>query len=190
MRKKVHVMLDLETLSLKQNAVITAIGAVVFDPFTGETDPYYFYTPVDIFYQLVIGRDVDPKTIEWWKSQQDALDKTLDNPVPIKTVTNALQAFIAWITSYTENFDDVYLWGNGKEFDNVIIRSLYNDLDSIFPIPFWNDLDVRTMTQLIDYDTVKERVGKFAGTKHDPVDDCNYQVKLVYEGLKLIKGLK
>ena len=188
MSKKTHVMLDLETLSLEQNAVVTAIGAVVFDPFTGETDPLPFYTRLDIFPQLVVERAVDIETIKWWKTQHEALKQQSNDPT-VSTV-EALNRLLAWMSTYIDNFDNICLWGNGKEFDNVILRNLYKDMDITFPLPYWADMDVRTITQLIDYDDVKINAGDFKGVKHHPLDDCNYQVKLVYEGLKLIKGLK
>jgi hypothetical protein len=46
-----NLMLDLETMGNKPNAPIVAIGAVFFDPATGELGPQ-FYTAVNLASEL------------------------------------------------------------------------------------------------------------------------------------------
>ena len=58
-----HLMLDFETLSLKDNAVLLALGACTFDPVTGDIKDT-FYAPIDPRTQP--GRDISASTVLWW----------------------------------------------------------------------------------------------------------------------------
>ncbi|MFM9673750.1 3'-5' exonuclease, partial [Streptomyces galilaeus] len=65
-----HVMLDLETMGQGNNAAIVAIGAVFFEPTTGEIGDT-FYRKIDLESAAQYG-EIDPNTVLWWLKQSDA----------------------------------------------------------------------------------------------------------------------
>ena len=78
-----HLMIDLETLSTEQNAIILNIGAIGFDPFSSNVyTQHSFYARIDLESQPT--RHESEQTLKWWmkqhKDSQDARDcgKPLD----------------------------------------------------------------------------------------------------------------
>ena len=181
-----QVMLDFETLSLKENAVLLSIGACVFDPATGEIGQT-FYTAIDPRTQH--GRDISADTVLWWMSQDDAARSKLvdaiksadaiadadpDSPeyadlvehaaIPINHAAMAFSAFI-------EQFDDVECWTNGG-VDHAWLQSMFDYSGFKNPIPFWKQRDYRTLKAL--YPDVK---ADDYGVAHNALDDAIKQAK-------------
>jgi hypothetical protein len=65
----IHVMIDLETLSTRPDAVVLTLGGIKFDPYTDQAphDPLYFRVDVDS--QTALGRHVMDDTLNWWATQ-------------------------------------------------------------------------------------------------------------------------
>ncbi len=63
------VMLDLETIGQHSNAVIVSIGAVFFNPLTGNIGAE-FYQVIDIEDAMKYG-EVDGSTLKWWMKKSD-----------------------------------------------------------------------------------------------------------------------
>ncbi|EON3121769.1 3'-5' exoribonuclease, partial [Escherichia coli] len=63
-----HLMIDLETMGTNTNAPIVVIGAVFFDPQTGEIGPV-FYIVISLTDAMNTGAVPDGGTIEWWLKQ-------------------------------------------------------------------------------------------------------------------------
>lgn len=184
-----HVMLDLETLGTGSNAVIVSISAVVFDPFKPlEIYESTFHKGLNILEQLVTqGVEIDLDTIRWWQQQDDEAKRIL-----IETQTYSVAYVLNEFNKFLEDLKspDLSLWGNGATFDCVILRNLYKRHNHKFILPYYADKDVRTITQLVDYSQVLERSGEFNGVKHYGIDDCKHQVKLVYNGIKILQENK
>ena len=66
-----NVMVDLETLSTKNNATILTIGAIKFNlkdaPGEGEQNTFYMRVNLDSCKEL--GLDIDKNTEKWWNEQ-------------------------------------------------------------------------------------------------------------------------
>lgn len=183
------IMLDLETLSLRNNAVVVSIGAVQFDLVTGEIGKI-FHIGLNVMDQALNGGAIDQSTLNWWSSQSKTAKEKLMKLASASSTNDGLEAFTKWIEDTFKDLNNVRLWGNGVSADNVWIRNLYHRQGVNFCVPYWCDTDVRTLTQLEDYDKVKELTGQFKGVKHDAIDDCTHQVKMCHEAYKLIKGIK
>jgi exodeoxyribonuclease VIII len=71
------------------------------------------------------------------------------------------------------------LWGNGASFDNAIIRNVYAVQGYKFPIPFWNDRDMRTIVGFYPDQLAIEwkRNNLRKGTHHNALDDAKHQVR-------------
>ncbi|BDO50302.1 3'-5' exoribonuclease [Escherichia coli] len=171
-----HLMIDLETMGTNTNAPIVVIGAVFFDPQTGEIGPV-FYIVISLTDAMNTGAVPDGGTIKWWlKQSSEARAAILTGQVKLK---DSLSRFREFINEYSdEKF--VQVWGNGATFDNAILRTSYERLDIPCPWRYHNDRDVRTIVELgktIDFDA--RTVIPFEGVRHNALDDARHQAKYV-----------
>ncbi|ENO0555095.1 3'-5' exoribonuclease, partial [Escherichia coli] len=171
-----HLMLDLETMGTNTNAPIVVIGAVFFDPQTGEIGPT-FYIVISLADAMTTGAVPDGSTIEWWLAQSsEARSAILVDQVKLK---DALLRFREFISEHSdEKF--VQVWGNGATFDNTILRRSYERQGITCPWHYCNDRDVRTIVEqgkTIDFDA--KTAIPFEGVRHNALDDALHQAKYV-----------
>lgn len=168
------IMLDLETLALTPNAVVVAIGAVFFDPYSDELGTTYDVRCSDLREQVAAGRYIDPETVAWWMRQENnAKAMTFATADKAMSTFDALNGFWQFMGPDHEN---VRVWGNGAAFDNVVLRSLYCrafDFDDA-PWSYRNDRCFRTLkaTVPVNMNTA------LAGTVHNALDDAIYQARV------------
>ena len=171
-----HLMIDLETMGKKSNAPIVVIGAVFFDPQTGEIGPT-FYIVISLVDAMDTGAVPDGSTIEWWLAQSsEARSAILVDQVKL---VDALIQFREFINEYSDE-EFVQVWGNGATFDNTILRTSYERLNIPCPWRYYNDRDVRTIVELgktIGFDA--RTVILFEGVRHHALDDARHQAKYV-----------
>jgi hypothetical protein len=186
------VMVDLETLSTDTDAVVLSIGAVRFrtdvvdDPITIRNPDRSFYARLDTVEQEENGRDVNPDTMEWWDKQSSAARAVFnEKPEPVAKVLAAFTEFCMGAKR---------IWGNGNMFDNAIMRDLYQDYDAEYPVNYWQDLDVRTVTYMWNFLTNWRSKGKrpeiIVGEEHNALDDARRQVIQVQRMINELKGSK
>lgn len=178
--EEAHVSLDLETLCRRPGGVILTIGATVFDPQTGRIDEDSFYAVLSAREQIRAGCTVDPDTVAWWMEQSDEAknevymslrDEYADKLTPVPGV---LAAFADWCYSKAER---VIMWGNGPDFDNAMLQSLYDRVGLRAPWEYWNSDSVRTIAR-----TAKPlgwTKPPRAGTHHHALHDSRYQAEVV-----------
>jgi hypothetical protein len=153
------IMLDLETFSTKSNAAIVSIGAVKFDS-TNVLDE--FYINVDLSSSLESGSQIDGKCIQFWMEQNDCVRNALfDKP---KSLKDALVEFSVWAGDIDE------LWGNGADFDNVILRNSYEQLGLVVPWDYHNNCCYRTACKLM-----LDEEFEMYGEKHNALNDAKSQ---------------
>lgn len=170
-----HVSLDLETLGVTPSAPVIAIGAVFFDPTTGDIGPG-FEEVID-FESACQGRQVDPSTIRWWLRQQGAARKSVTRGVADSE--GALMAFDRWFrTSFPRDPDEIRVWGNGATFDVAILESLYQHHGRKAPWAFPNIRDMRTIVELAG-PVVKKQDIPFEGTAHTALADATHQARCI-----------
>lgn len=173
-----HVMLDLETWGTNDNAVITEIGAVRFDP----EDPLRM---MDCFHVCItpinqvkhFKRVIDEDTVMWWMSPERAEPwsqwfNTLKFDLP-----TALEGFQIWLTQGQEDSGNQPMWGNGVGFDNVILRNAYNATGQELPWNWFNDRCFRTLKSMAPRSLEPTR----EGTHHNALDDAKHQTRWLYE---------
>ncbi|HBN3482076.1 TPA: 3'-5' exoribonuclease [Escherichia coli] len=172
-RAGIHLMIDLETMGKNPDAPIISIGAIFFDPQTGEMGPEFSKT-IDL---ETAGGVIDRDTIKWWlKQSREAQSAILTDEIPLDDALLQLREFI------DENSGEffVQVWGNGANFDNVILRRSYERQGIPCPWRWSNDRDVRTIVELgkaIDFDA--RTAIPFEGVRHNALDDARYQAKYV-----------
>ncbi|MBL5899777.1 3'-5' exoribonuclease [Lelliottia amnigena] len=174
-----HLMLDLETMGNKALAPIVSIGAVFFDPATGETGGE-FYQVVSLESSMYFGAKPDAGTILWWLKQSPEARSAIlvDDAIGL---VEALENFDGFIAENAANgSESVQLWGNGSSFDCTILESAFELADTYFPIKHWNYRDVRTVVELGKAVGLNARYDiPFAGDRHNALDDARHQVKYV-----------
>ncbi|WP_309243150.1 exonuclease [Escherichia coli] len=168
-----HLMIDLKTMGKNPDAPIASIGAVFFDPQTGELGPEFS----KIIDMDTCGGTVDISTIEWWLQRSgEARAAILADRIPLDDALLQLREFI------DENSGEffVQVWGNGANFDNVILSRSYKRQEIPCPWRHYNDRDVRTIVALglvMDFDA--RNVITFEGERHNALHDARYQAKYV-----------
>lgn len=166
---KVNVMLDLETWSTSSNAVITAIGAVKF--FVNNTHgaiTEMFYHTIQPQSCIDVGLEMSVDTILWWMKQSDEARAELQKPA--LSIQDALSMFSSWLSD--EDVRNIDMWGNGSDFDNVILANAYKACGQSLPWKYSNNRCFRTLKNLyIDVPTSDTPVG----VKHNAIDDATSQ---------------
>ena len=168
-----HLMIDLETMGKNPDAPIISIGAIFFDPQTGDMGPEFSKT-IDL---ETAGGVIDRDTIKWWlKQSREAQSAIMTDEIPLDDALLQLREFI------DENSGEffVQVWGNGANFDNTILRRSYEWQGIPCPWRYYNDRDVRTIVELgkaIDFDA--RTAIPFEGERHNALDDARYQAKYV-----------
>lgn len=174
-----HLMVDMETMGNSPDAPIVSIGAVFFDPSTGNTGAE-FYRVVSLESSMSFGMKPDASTIQWWLKQSSEARSAIlvDEAMGLRESLELLADFIA--ENAANGSHTVQLWGNGCSFDNVILRRAYALTETPFAVPFWNDRDVRTMVELGKSVGINPRFDiPFEGDMHNALSDARHQVKYV-----------
>lgn len=174
-----HLMVDLETMGSGPDAPIVSIGAVYFDPSTGNTGAE-FYQVVSLESSMSFGMKPDASTIQWWLKQSSEARSAIlvDEAMGLRESLELLADFIA--ENAANGSHTVQLWGNGCSFDNVILRRAYALTETPFTVPVRNDRDVRTMVELGKSVGINPRYDiPFEGDMHNALSDARHQVKYV-----------
>lgn len=173
-----NLMIDLETMGKKANAPIVSIGAVFFNPATGSTGGE-FYASVSLESSMLFGGNPDAETIIWWLKQSPEARSAITMSDAL-TLVDALELLSDFISENSDVGSDVQVWGNGASFDNVILRSSYDRAEIECPWKYWNDRDVRTITEMGSAVGIKPRYDiPFEGDMHNALSDARHQVKYV-----------
>jgi oligoribonuclease (3'-5' exoribonuclease) len=195
--KTIDVMLDLETVGLCDNAVITQLSAVAFSIDDGSVHET-FDEHIGIKNSVQKGLKIDGSSMEWWFKQpdkvyEDVFVKAMTSEVKLEDI---LVKFTGWIKSLKEKYgldhkSNVNMWGNGALADNKWIRQAYKVCNMEPPWAFYEDRDVRTIVELgrrllnYEYKNVT-----FEGTVHNALDDCRHQIKYCFEIYNKLKNQK
>ncbi|TKU09504.1 3'-5' exoribonuclease [Citrobacter sp. wls828] len=171
-----NLMVDLETMGNGPYAPVISIGAVFFNPKTGEIGEG-FSVNVSLESSMRYRARPDASTILWWMQQGEDARKSLLHET--FALNDALDNFSEFIAENT-NQKYVQVWGNGASFDCVILRNSYALTGQDVPWQWWNDRDVRTVVELgkaIGFDPKRDM--PFEGTRHNALDDAIHQAKYV-----------
>lgn len=171
-----NVMIDLETLSTAPNALILSIGLVDFDITKGgiNNDAH-----IRIRYEDKAAAedfDIDPDTVLWWFQQSDqAREALLVDPECLHDALISIEEFIP---------KDADVWGNGSDFDNVILANAYRSYGYPSPWHFSQNRCFRTVKNL--FPEVKHT--SVTGVEHNALDDAINQAAHLFKIYKHIKG--
>jgi hypothetical protein len=166
-----HLMIDLETLGTAPNAPVLSIGAVFFDPSTGELGRT-FEESIDVEDAMQFGR-LSGSTFKWWMAQSDEARKAA-----IRGTKPAAEVFGAFVR-FAGNGFNLRPWGNGASFDiSIMDYAIPRILNRPAPWKFWNIRDCRTVKEMAD-GVVPDYAVPREGTHHTALADAVYQAKWV-----------
>ncbi len=178
MSKFKHLMIDLETMGNKPDSAIVAIAAVPFDMVSGVTDDALFYEVIDLHSSEKYGGSIDADTVLWWLGKSENARGEITNSTKMIDLPVALTRLNSFTFEFCE--ERVQVWGNGSNFDNVILRTAYENCELNPFWRHWNDRDVRTIVELgrnAGIDPKKDF--PFVGEAHNALDDALHQVNYV-----------
>jgi len=198
-----HCMLDIETLGTGRDACMVSLGALMFDPTTGEIADLNSLEAMHLHVDLEKSSSpgtIDPSTVSWWMQQSQEARDSLFNPrdqsgllrpkLPLETV---LLRFSVWLESYKREGRDVPVWSNGPLFDERIIREASERMGLRDPFHFRSSRCFRTAMQLAKdagISITKDITPPFFFIKHNALHDCWMQaraVNILYSSLGLQK---
>lgn len=165
-----HIMLDLETLDTASSAVVVSIGAVAFDPGTNVLgDKFYVEMTEDTAAQQARGRTISGDTVRWWMQQDTSAKRVFSESIDGVDRLDTFEALSRFNLFVAANGDrDVELWGNGADFDNVILGSLYDAFGLRKPWSYSRNRCYRTMKSI----GIGPRRSARVGTHHNALDDA------------------
>lgn len=171
MQSSIDVMLDLETCGTSPGCIILSIGACTFDKV------YNTYQRIHTGDSMEAGFWEDPETMRWWNKQNPAIrEEAFSGGLPI---LDALGSFSDFMLLLKKQYKNVYIWGNGADFDLPILAYYYTKMDMKIPWEPYNGRCYRTLKNL--YKDIK--IGENSG-KHNALEDARTQADHAYRILK------
>ena len=159
-----HIVLDIETLSSFENAVVLQITAAMLpniEEIESENDLFkempFINLKLEAASQLKRGRHVSKSTLEWWKSQGEEAKIAAFYPhVTDIDPVDAMDMFENWLEEIGYDPNNTVIWQRGsKDVDWLV--SFWHAYGREFPMPWWKVRDVRTAVD------VKGASSKFNG---------------------------
>ena len=149
-QSRIHISLDLETLSTESTAAIVQIGAKQL--YSDNTFCQYI-SPQSA---ERAGGTVSTETLEWWNKQDPTVRAVVMGGT--RTHYEVLDSFDIWVHQLCDgDYDRVYLWSNGADFDLPILRNAY-ELYSSYPFNFRNHRCYRTLIAEFNMPRTKSQV--------------------------------
>ncbi len=183
-----HAMIDAETWGTSRDAAIRAVCLMLFRPDTGAIEQAELIDMrATLDEQIEYSRRVDGKTVKFWISQPRPLREYIQayvqdiTYVQVKKPETLFRA-VEDITSFFNNAhiknDQLKIWSRGS-FDTDLLNHLTDRFGTDLPYRYWQARDVRTLDEI----TNKPKPGQ----PHDPVSDCEAQIRQVVNALKLAR---
>jgi hypothetical protein len=186
------ILFDVETLGKESNSVILSMAAIYFKPEDKPTPQELrdsaFFVKFDAKDQIKrLNRKVGRTTMEWWAKQCENVRKKSFNPSPEDVrFEDGYEAMRAWAKS--KNDPKCWVWARGN-LDQLVLDSMEEQLglDAIWKFERWRD--VRTAIDFL-YETNRGYCDvDYPGfdpslhiTKHNPIDDCVFDVMMMVYG--------
>lgn len=182
-----HIMIDIETLSTDVDAIICAIGACAFNPFTKVIDiDNSFYFPIAWAKQLEY-RHLSVDTCKWWLSESTTQLAKNELLIGVKTLPTVLHDFKAWCYNYDPEGKNLIVWSKSSMFDFPILHHAFKQAAIFTPWSFRNVRDSRTIVELVhDKDTEFEFSYNNINTPHNALNDVIKQIHDVIDSYSFL----
>jgi hypothetical protein len=143
-----------------------------------------FYTAIQPD-QAEWGRTISGDTVSWWMKQSELARSVINDKDAIK-LPEALEKFSQWCgDSNTE------MWGNGADFDCVILSNAYYGCGLKKPWSYSNNRCYRTLKNLgIKLDSGEGISRTEMGEHHNALADAKYQAHYAVAYLRQLDKMK
>jgi exodeoxyribonuclease VIII len=189
MGAKSHLMCDLETLGTVPGCVGLSIGIVEFFPHACTLGKEY-YRVINVDSSLEHFLREDPDTVAWWEKQSAEARVIVDQARAGEGVDlpDAMHDLNQWLASINTK-SNILFYGNGADFDNPILRCMY---DAALVPPYVAGYGGRCYRTLKNLDELLGDAFKFdkvqrQGTYHNALDDAKSQAVHLMENIRRIK---
>lgn len=137
-----NIMCDLETTGTQAGCCILSIALV----------PFATSYPMDSFYETISHRSSldagftdDPDTLNWWdKQKREVQEEAFSGTRNVRDVLESVSFYLRQIGEPKE----IYIWGNGKDFDNVILAAAFKKLGIKQPWHYRNNRCYRDLAAM------------------------------------------
>jgi exodeoxyribonuclease VIII len=175
------IMIDLETLSTRNDAVILTIGAVKFNINKELDKTKQLYMRINLQSCKNLKMHTDRSTVKWWKEQsKEAQYEVFENPdrIDIKDALVKLSEFLK---------NGKCIWANSPNFDCVILENAFNKCGIDIPWKFWNLRDCRTVYGLarLNLSSFRKNI-EDESSAHNALNDCVMQILALKESFKIL----
>jgi hypothetical protein len=165
------VMVDLETLGTAPGSILLSVGAVAFNEAQPEEEwATLDIKPIRVSSSRGYGLAVDEDTLSWWLSQEDAALVLLRDCL----TSAAMDLHDAVKKLYTWYPVGARLWGNGADFDNVLLNCAFKACTIPTPWAYRDNRCYRTLRA--EYKGVVTEP-EFQGVRHDALADALHQTR-------------
>lgn len=171
------IMVDLETLDTAPTGTILSIGACRVN-WREEKIDNGFYVVICSDSCKARGFTESESTKKWWAQQDERARQVFTDPDKV-SIDVGLSMFRQYLQQYGTN--SVELWGNGSDFDNVMLANAYKVCGIPQPWRFYNNRCFRTVRKLLGHNIVEP---VRSGIHHNALDDAVYQANI----LLMLKG--
>jgi hypothetical protein len=192
--RDINIMLDLETFSTRSDAAIASIGACAFyrdETYNWVLSKHDFEVTVKPESAQMHGH-VDAGTMAWWTQQSEEARKIFSRDEPKVELHDALVRFSDWVKTFnSENKNRILVWGNGSDFDNVILTNAFLKTGIRRPWYYQNSRCFRTLKHMINEVIVGDMYTRyeFEGQtiKHNALHDAILQAKIAIDIMTAMK---
>lgn len=174
-----HLLVDLETLGMRENTVILSMACV---PFVFENHQCFneyltqgFFVKFDVKEQIQkYKHSIDIDTIEWWKKQnQSAKNLNLKPSKGDQKLKDGLIALSRFISQSGYNYKESYIFARGSYFDFPKLEYVYEvSCDLKVPFNTYKIRDVRTYIDIMAGVSDGQYNVRFCDTKQFIKHDC------------------
>lgn len=166
-----HIAIDLETMDVSSTSIITSLGATAFHLDNDKTFEFHVRINWDDALKRYPGKfSVGGNTVRWWCEQSPEAQKEIQGTMKIE---DALDAFSKWWFEVGDH--KTFIWGDGLDFDVVILAHAYAVTGRKAPWPYWAKGDARTLVLLGRQNGLDpKKTVPFKGTRHNSLDDARH----------------
>lgn len=179
----IHVSLDLETAGIGSNSAIVQLAAV--------TAGHQFNQYISLASCEAAGLEVSTETLQWWSKQDPELRARVFGGTD--SLRDVMYSFVCWCSEVCDSdWDRLYLWGNGVEFDcSILINAI--ELYDKSPFNFRNMDHLRTLKRAVPLEVQEQAHESFMADcgkdfqPHDALGDAMYQYYQIKYGTQWLK---
>lgn len=177
-----HVMFDLETWGTRPGCALRSIGAVLFDPASGQLGEEFYANVGMPSYKQPAELKVEPSTVEWWMGQSEESKQAFKSPEP-EHLLPVVDRFHSWFKQLGGEF----IWCHGAAFDEPVWRVAALAVGRVVPWNFRKVRDTRTLFWLADFD---EKAELRVGVEHNALDDAKSQARCVSMAMHQLNDIR